>query len=464
LQLGLAAADQLAGLDTGSLGLMLTPGNPCYLLLLGTLAWWLLAPYNEAANYLFYTDARTRYEGLDMWFRIEQHFKVRTPAPTVVLHKPVVEQLDAEEQEAGAPSRSGLPSLGPGAWLLALGAILLAGLPMAAQDVRARQERISLEKARREVAALKEKMVSAQPYPGPAPWRDHLRRIGGQLDPNSDSRQGRYRWIFEAADELGKGDQKADVAVVESLERRLRALEESLSRPPASPPKLDQELTPAKIRDLVPPLKNRTKTLQTAPKKKEPEPIKKEEDIDQVPVVNHRPGGAVLAPVSVGAGAVQGLLLVLIVLIVLVVLAGVVLLVVQLVRHRQRSPLKAQGRTERRAEDYLENPDQENVPGLWKRADELARAGNFLDALRTLYLAVLAMLHQSHLIRYERTRTNGEYADQLRPRLPLHELFLRLTGVFEIKWYGERACASNDFQTCRDLAERLQQQTRAASE
>jgi membrane peptidoglycan carboxypeptidase len=30
-------------------------------------------------------------------------------------------------------------------------------------------------------------------------------------------------------------------------------------------------------------------------------------------------------------------------------------------------------------------------------------------AVRTLYLAVLALLHQGGLIRYQRTRTNGEY-------------------------------------------------------
>ncbi len=75
--------------------------------------------------------------------------------------------------------------------------------------------------------------------------------------------------------------------------------------------------------------------------------------------------------------------------------------------------------------------------------------------MRTIYLAVLALLHQGGLIRYERMRTNGEYADQLRPRRLLHRPFLGLTGIFDVKWYGERACAAEDYAACRELAEEI---------
>ena len=112
------------------------------------------------------------------------------------------------------------------------------------------------------------------------------------------------------------------------------------------------------------------------------------------------------------------------------------------------------------AEEYLDNPDQQDVRGLWHRADELARAGRFLEALRTLYLGLLALLHQSHLIRYERTRTNGEYADQLRSQTHLHPLFVDVTSIFELKWYGERACAGPEYATCRDIVTRLESGSR----
>ena len=96
---------------------------------------------------------------------------------------------------------------------------------------------------------------------------------------------------------------------------------------------------------------------------------------------------------------------------------------------------------------------------LWQQADDLARQGQFLEAVRRLYLGVLALLHRANLIRYERTRTNGEYVRQLRlaaeAPTSLHAPFRRLTMLFDDKWYGERDCAGQDFNACRALAEEI---------
>src|SRR5262249_48717593 len=113
-----------------------------------------------------------------------------------------------------------------------------------------------------------------------------------------------------------------------------------------------------------------------------------------------------------------------------------------------------------------DEPVHRDPAGLWRQADELARAGNFLGAVRALYLGVLALLHQGGLIRYERTRTHGEDAEQRRARrgprsaVPrrggaLHGPFCRLTGWLEVKWYGERSCREDDYRACRGLAEEL---------
>ena len=99
---------------------------------------------------------------------------------------------------------------------------------------------------------------------------------------------------------------------------------------------------------------------------------------------------------------------------------------------------------------------------LWRRAEELAGAGNFLEAVRHLYLAVLSLLHRQRLLRYEPTRTNGEYVQQVRlaPEAPpdLHVPFEQLTTRFDIKWYGERDCPAGDYETCRALAEEIRSQ------
>jgi len=77
VQLALWAGDELAGFNLAFVARLLSPGSPAYVLILVALAWWLLAPYNEAVNYLFLVDARTRYEGLDLRYRIEQLFPLQ---------------------------------------------------------------------------------------------------------------------------------------------------------------------------------------------------------------------------------------------------------------------------------------------------------------------------------------------------------------------------------------------------
>jgi hypothetical protein len=95
----------------------------------------------------------------------------------------------------------------------------------------------------------------------------------------------------------------------------------------------------------------------------------------------------------------------------------------------------------------------------WQEAEALARGGRHLEAVRSLYLAVLSLLHRQHLLRYEPTRTNGEYVQQVRlaAQAPaeLHAPFEGLTALFEVKWYGERACTADEFDECRRLAEEI---------
>src|SRR5262249_1330390 len=115
-------------------------------------------------------------------------------------------------------------------------------------------------------------------------------------------------------------------------------------------------------------------------------------------------------------------------------------------------------------EAVLTHPDEQSAAALWGEADELARKGQFLAALRTLYLAVLVLLHRANLIRYERTRTNGEYVRQLRPPPAVHKPFNGLTGVFGVKWYGERSCQPTDYDSSRGLAVTIQQEVQSAEE
>ena len=150
------------------------------------------------------------------------------------------------------------------------------------------------------------------------------------------------------------------------------------------------------------------------------------------------------------------------------ILAGVLLAVVAvacvlLLRQRSQTPAAAPVETGKvkasGLDDFFNRPELPAAAALWKQADRLAAEGHHREAVRTLYAAVLALLHRANLIRYEPTRTNGEYAAQLRAggqaAEEIHEPFRKLTRLFEVKWYGERACQPEDYDTCRGLAEEV---------
>src|SRR5262249_17556143 len=77
IHIGLWSAEHLGGLDIARLPLLFSAGNPVYLAALLMLAWLLLAPYFEASNYLLHVDSRARYEGLDLWYRVQRYFPAR---------------------------------------------------------------------------------------------------------------------------------------------------------------------------------------------------------------------------------------------------------------------------------------------------------------------------------------------------------------------------------------------------
>jgi hypothetical protein len=84
-------------------------------------------------------------------------------------------------------------------------------------------------------------------------------------------------------------------------------------------------------------------------------------------------------------------------------------------------------------------PDALSQPSdRWARfAEEFARDGRWRLALRALYLEILVLLHERGALRYERQRTNGEYAAELAGS-PAGEAFRQLTFAFDLAWYGNK--------------------------
>jgi hypothetical protein len=101
-------------------------------------------------------------------------------------------------------------------------------------------------------------------------------------------------------------------------------------------------------------------------------------------------------------------------------------------------------------------PEENSASELWRKAQALAASGRHLEALRLVYLAVLFLLDRRRLLRYERTRTNGEYLRQLRraEQAPagLTPAFEQLTNLFEQSWYGAGSCTATGYRDGERLA------------
>jgi hypothetical protein len=404
-QAALWVAGSPAGLDVAFLGLMLPPGNPAFVIPLVTVAWLALTPYFEASSFLLHLDNRVRHDGLDLAYRVRSLFPVRSAALLLVL-------------------------------------VGLAG----AARAEGPEPQTTVREVRDGVIALRDEVKAADPYPGDGRYQKRLDALGKRLKAVAPDTA---RWFDRSSQRFGQLDREGARAALDDLDQKLALLQESLDRsggdragPPRSREQIKEMMPDAGEGKLAPPPK--------PPEKRPDDPDQGEEGPAQHPGGG---GGGALAPQVGGSGlgtvgwALLGGLA-------LAVFAGALVLYL-----RQRGTDEAARPLATEAlpgphEPALQ-PDEQSAADLWRRAEALARVGDFLAAVRYLYLAVLTQLHRADLIRYERTRTNGEYLRQLRGAegaAAVVEPFRRLTRLFEQKWYGDRACAPEDYETCHKLA------------
>jgi Domain of unknown function (DUF4129) len=92
--------------------------------------------------------------------------------------------------------------------------------------------------------------------------------------------------------------------------------------------------------------------------------------------------------------------------------------------------------------------------GEWEeRAEELAAAGRFREAVRARFHGVLVALFAGGWLHYRKGRTNWEYVAALSPALPWRGDFIRLTRSFEAEWYGRNESAEADYRRASEEAE-----------
>jgi hypothetical protein len=420
IEVALWIAGNLAGFDTGLLNVALGLSNPAYAACLFLLAWWFLAPFGEACNYLLHIDTRVRYEGLDLWYRVQRLF------PEVQRSKAIL--------------------------LLAFCALLLCSAGTLAEEPRLE----AVRKARQEVRAVRGEVRVAEPYPGGARWKPQLQTALDSL--KKDGKAKRPERFDKLLDQFAKRDRRGALETLNTLDDQLGLIEDSYTADVANGEDARRLLGPEEARKLLP---ERETERKKENKKKEPPDPKKEETVEIETRGGRGPG--IMVPAGAGFSGLGWLILG------GLLLACVVVAIILFVQQRRAEPKveksKETGATLPTPESLLAEPDEHTAMALWQQADELAGQGQFLEAVRRLYLAVLAMLHRSHLIRYEKTRTNGEYLRQVRltPEAPanVHACFNQLTRTFDRKWYGDRGCDAAEYGDCRAMAEQLRSDVKA---
>jgi hypothetical protein len=429
-------ADNLGGFDTTLIEIQLTLfGNPVYTLALFLFGWLLLAPFFECGNFLLHTDIRTRQEGLDLQYAVQRVFAGKSSEPRA--------------------SASRMNST-----LMLAVLIFLPG----ASGARADEAQLETIRAvRQDIDTIRGDVQKVEPYPGGRRWQGRLRSLQTKLIQGGRGDGRRFRWFEQAIADFQDRKKEDALRILDDLHQRLSLLEDSLKAPDNSKSQTGVRPSPEDIKSLlrgsegrkVERKDRRERVEEDRPENRREEDRGKGPD-EEAPHAGGGRGTSVSMPAASSGGFSSLGWLLLAGLALAVVVLGIILYLTAPRSRLTPKPKAVAGTDKPSSENDARQVLGESPAALWRQADSLAGDGRFREAVRSLYLAVLALLHRRQFIRFELTRTNGEYVRQVRlsEQAPpeLHELFEQLTRMFEIAWYGELPCDTNDYQSCLPLA------------
>ena len=84
-------------------------------------------------------------------------------------------------------------------------------------------------------------------------------------------------------------------------------------------------------------------------------------------------------------------------------------------------------------------------------ADELAARGEYREAVRSLYLALLSRLHRDGAILYDSTLSNWDYLRHFKGQREWLPPFRELTYRFDFAWYGNLPVGQDGYDAFRTL-------------
>jgi len=102
----------------------------------------------------------------------------------------------------------------------------------------------------------------------------------------------------------------------------------------------------------------------------------------------------------------------------------------------------------------------QKTPGaaVWlRRSREWQRQGNYNEACRALYMAMLERLHETQQVPHNLSRTDGEYRECVR-YLPQPQSYQFLITVHEQLCFGNAAISAEVFQRCQRAYQAIERQ------
>jgi hypothetical protein len=356
-------------------------------------------------------------------------------------------------------------------WLMPCLVLLFTVLPcrlVVSSSARADAPIRKIKEAKEEIEAVRNEVRRTEPYPGGERWVGRLRTVQAKLVEANGNDVRRCRWYERAITDFADRKKEDALVILNDVESRLSLLEDSMARPMEGA-KEDAERSADDVKALLRGSQGReAKRPQTRRRVEQEhleirrEPERREEGGHAEPAANGpgaKGGKESVVSTSSSGGGFSSWGWVLLAGSALSVIAAGVFFYLQSPRSPRppKADRSATGSNASVQDDDTRLITEESPANLWRQADALAAKERYREALRQVYLALLASLHSRHFIRFEPTRTNGEYVRQLRlsEQAPpeLHQPFQRLTQLFETAWYGERPCEESDYRAARTLAE-----------
>ena len=92
------------------------------------------------------------------------------------------------------------------------------------------------------------------------------------------------------------------------------------------------------------------------------------------------------------------------------------------------------------------------------QAQRFAQGGDYRSAVRQLYLAMLLLLDERGMLRFDRSQTNREYLQAVAHNPPVAAALGPIVETFDRVWYGYEPIGEEEFQAYRREVERISRQ------